>query len=215
MTKYRYEKYNINKTWSAETNSSSSCTIPYTYDYQNFYSSYSYSDDAGYTISGCVNKQWGAHPPNPAYMWVSNTENKRAINFITNITINDSVRTISYILNTLERDLINTKGSFVANIIGDENQCPTDGIQDGYWYVRTTKILNEFLIKQNNQYYSVKDNALTLLGTPADDTQKEKWFNDNGVDDLKAALLVPDSKGSKLIDKLDDKFEIRMMKAKG
>jgi hypothetical protein len=72
----------------------------------------------------------------------------------------------------------------------------------------------KYLIKQNNQYYSVKDSTLTLLGAPADDTQKEKWFNDNGVDDLKSTLLTQQSDGSKLIDKLDDKFEIRMMKAK-
>lgn len=74
--------------------------------------------------------------------------------------------------------------------------------------------VSHFLIKQNNQYYSVRDNSLILLGAPADDAQKQQWFNDNGVDDLKAALLTPQSDGSKLIDKLDDKFEIRMMKPK-
>lgn len=74
--------------------------------------------------------------------------------------------------------------------------------------------LNKYLIMKNNQYYSVKDNSLTLLGIPTDDTQKEQWFNDYGVDALKAALLIPQSDGSKLIDKLDDKFEIRMMKTK-
>lgn len=73
----------------------------------------------------------------------------------------------------------------------------------------------KFLIKQNNQYYSVKDSTLTLLGAPTDDTQKEQWFYDYGVDDLKTALLTPDSSGNKLIDSLDSKFEIRMAKLKG
>lgn len=79
-----------------------------------------------------------------------------------------------------------------------------------------TSIIHKFLIKQNSQYYSIKDNVLTELGTPTDDTQKEQWFNYYGVDDLKTALLTPDSSGNKLIDKIDidDKFQIRMMKAK-
>lgn len=67
------------------------------------------------------------------------------------------------------------------------------------------------LIKQNNQYYSIKDNTLALLGIPADDTQKEEWFNTYGVDDLKEALLTPDENGNKLIDSLNIQFQIRMM----
>lgn len=51
-----------------------------------------------------------------------------------------------------------------------------------------------------------------LLGIPTDDTQKEEWFNTYGVDDLKDALLTPDTNGNKLIDSLDSQFEIRMMK---
>lgn len=70
------------------------------------------------------------------------------------------------------------------------------------------------LIKQNNQYYSIKNRAITLLGTPINDAQKEQWFNDYGVGDLKLALLTPDENGNKLIDSLDDKFEVRMMKWK-
>ena len=73
---------------------------------------------------------------------------------------------------------------------------------------------NKHLIKQDNKYYSIKDNMLTELGTPADDTQKKQWFNDCGVDDLKGALLTPDENGNKLIDSLNSQFEIRMMKAK-
>ncbi|ADK16158.1 hypothetical protein [Clostridium ljungdahlii] len=84
---------------------------------------------------------------------------------------------------------------------------------DSEWYLEEVNT-NKFLIKQGTQYYSIKNNVLTLLGLPTDDTQKEKWFNDNGVDDLKTALLTPQSDGSKLIDKLDEKFEIRMMKPK-
>lgn len=73
---------------------------------------------------------------------------------------------------------------------------------------------NKYLIKQGDNYYSIKDNQLTQLGTPTDDTQKEQWFNDYGVEDLKEALLIPDANGNKLIDSLNDQFEIRMMKAK-
>ena len=77
-----------------------------------------------------------------------------------------------------------------------------------------SRLLSKYLIKQNDRYYSVKDNSLTLLGVPTDDAQKEQWFNDYGVDDLKVALLTQQSDGSKLIDKLNDKFQIRMMKPK-
>ena len=72
----------------------------------------------------------------------------------------------------------------------------------------------KFLINQNEQYYSVKDNQLTELGIPIDDVQKGGWFNDYGVDDLKDALLIPDDNGNKLINSLDNQFEPRMMKAK-
>ncbi|MBV4450623.1 hypothetical protein KM792_13305 [Clostridium tyrobutyricum] len=70
---------------------------------------------------------------------------------------------------------------------------------------------NKYLIKQDNKYYSIKDNTLTELGIPIDDVQKEQWFNDYGIDDLKEALLTYDENGEKLIDSLDDKFEVRMM----
>lgn len=69
-----------------------------------------------------------------------------------------------------------------------------------------------YLIKQNEKYYSVKDGSLTLLGIPADDAQKQQWFNDYGANDLKESLLTPNENGNKLIDSLDDKFEVRMMK---
>lgn len=75
-------------------------------------------------------------------------------------------------------------------------------------------IIHKYLIKQGDNYYSIKDNQLTQLGVPIDDTQKEEWFNDYGVEDLKEALLIPDTNGNKLIDSLNDQFEIRMMKAK-
>lgn len=82
---------------------------------------------------------------------------------------------------------------------------------DSEWYLEA---INKFLIKQNDQYYSVKDSKLTLLGIPTDDTQKEEWFNDYGVDDLKEALLTPNENGNKLVDSLNNQFEIRIMKAK-
>lgn len=72
----------------------------------------------------------------------------------------------------------------------------------------------KYLVMQNSQYYSIKDNTLALLGTPTDNTQKEQWFNDYGVEDLKDVLLTPDANGNKLIDNLDDQFEIRMIKTK-
>lgn len=75
-------------------------------------------------------------------------------------------------------------------------------------------IQSKYLIKQNDKYYSIQNNILTELGTPTDDVQKEQWFNDYGIDDLKEALLTSDENGNKLIDSLDSKFEIRMMKAK-
>lgn len=75
-------------------------------------------------------------------------------------------------------------------------------------------IMNKYLIKQDEQYYSVKDNTLTSLGIPTDDIQKQQWFDDYGVEDLKDALLTPDTNGNKLIDSLDNQFEIRMMKEK-
>jgi hypothetical protein len=68
---------------------------------------------------------------------------------------------------------------------------------------------------QQGKYYSVKDNQITELGIPTDNTQKQQWFNDYGVNDLKEALLTSDINGNKLIDSLDDKFEVRMMVPKG
>ncbi|MFC0903890.1 hypothetical protein ACFHWD_04190 [Clostridium sp. MT-14] len=73
------------------------------------------------------------------------------------------------------------------------------------------EVWGKYLIKQNDQYYSIKDNQLLELGIPTDDLQKQQWFNDYGVDDLKSVLLVPDSNGNKLIDSMNDKFEVRMM----
>lgn len=84
---------------------------------------------------------------------------------------------------------------------------------DCEWYLEKVTII-KCLIKQNNQYYSIKDNTITQLGAPTDDTQKEQWFDDYGVEDLKDALLTPDTNGNKLIDSLDNQFEVRMMKAK-
>lgn len=82
------------------------------------------------------------------------------------------------------------------------------------WYLEEVNN-NKYLIKQDNMYYSIKDNILTELGTSTDDTQKEEWFNDYGVDDLKEALLTPDENGKKMIDSLGDKFEVRIMVSKG
>jgi hypothetical protein len=50
-----------------------------------------------------------------------------------------------------------------------------------------------------------------LLGISTDDVQKKQWFNDYGIDDLREALLTLDENGKKLIDSLEDKFEVRMM----
>ncbi|MFC0903931.1 hypothetical protein ACFHWD_04395 [Clostridium sp. MT-14] len=86
-----------------------------------------------------------------------------------------------------------------------------DGEYPKLWF---EKPHSKFLIKQSNEYYSVQNNTLTKLGTPTDDTQLEQWFNDYGVDDLNTALLTPDANGNKLINSLDDQFQIRMMKFK-
>ncbi|MFC0905915.1 hypothetical protein ACFHWD_14660 [Clostridium sp. MT-14] len=83
-----------------------------------------------------------------------------------------------------------------------------DGEYPKLWFEKSP---NKYLIMQNNEYYSLKDNALTELGIPTDNTQKEEWFNDYGVDDLKLALLTPDEGGNKLINSLDNQFEVRMM----
>ncbi|WP_039652301.1 hypothetical protein [Clostridium tyrobutyricum] len=69
----------------------------------------------------------------------------------------------------------------------------------------------KYLIKQNSQYYSIKDNMLKLLGLPTDDLQKEQWFNDYGVASLKKSLLTTDENNIRLIEKLDDNFEVRMI----
>ncbi|MBV4417285.1 hypothetical protein [Clostridium tyrobutyricum] len=69
----------------------------------------------------------------------------------------------------------------------------------------------KYLIKQNSQYYSIKDNMLKLLGLPTDDAQKEQWFNDYGVASLKKSLLTTDENNIRLIEKLDDNFEVRMI----
>jgi hypothetical protein len=79
---------------------------------------------------------------------------------------------------------------------------------DNEWYLEK---INYYLIMQQGKYYSVKDNQITELGIPTDNTQKQQWFNDYGVNDLKEALLTSDTNGNKLIDSLDDKFEVRMM----
>lgn len=76
-------------------------------------------------------------------------------------------------------------------------------------------LYNKYLIRQNNKYYSIKDNIITELGIPTDDIQKEQWFNDYGANDLKVVLLTPDENGEKLIDSLDEQFEVRMMVPKG
>lgn len=76
----------------------------------------------------------------------------------------------------------------------------------GIVYIKNGK--NKYLIMQNNEYYSMQDNVLTLLGIPTDDTQLEQWFNDYGVDNLNTALLTPDTNGNKLINSLDNQFQI-------
>lgn len=72
----------------------------------------------------------------------------------------------------------------------------------------------KFLIMQNNEYYSIQNNVLTELGIPMDDGQKKEWFSHYGVDDLKEALLISDENGNKLIDSLENKFKVRMMRPK-
>lgn len=93
-----------------------------------------------------------------------------------------------------------------------------DTINEYEWYLEEATT-PRYLIKQNDKYYSIKDNTLTLLGIPTDDTLKQSWFETYGIENfkgsLKTALLTPDSSGNKLIDSLDSKFEVRMMKAKG
>ncbi|WP_368488363.1 hypothetical protein [Clostridium sp. BJN0013] len=73
---------------------------------------------------------------------------------------------------------------------------------------------HKYLIKQSDKYFSMKDNVLIELSLPTDDIQKQQWFNNYGVDDLKNTLLTPDENGNKLIDSLNSQFEIRMMGAK-
>lgn len=45
--------------------------------------------------------------------------------------------------------------------------------------------------------------------------KKQQWFDNYGVGNLKGILFTPDENGKKLIDGLDDKFEVRMMMPKG
>ncbi|MEY8002034.1 SPRY domain-containing protein, partial [Clostridium sp. Mt-5] len=82
-------------------------------------------------------------------------------------------------------------------------------IPGGYKSYDENQTTPNFLIMQNNKYYSAKNNILTNLGAPTDDTQKEQWFSDYGVGDLKESLLTPREDGSKLIDSLDNQFEVR------
>lgn len=115
-----------------------------------------------------------------------------------------AIQTPQYVLYTLEFDNLKNYNKYTLKFDNSN-----------YTYIYEikmySKLLGKYLIIEDNKYYSIKDTKLTLLGTPTDDTQKEQWFNDYGVDDLKAALLTPQSDGSELIDKLDDKFEVRMM----
>ena len=47
------------------------------------------------------------------------------------------------------------------------------------------KILPKYLIKQNNQYYTLQENgSLYLLGVPEDNTQLENWFNNYGISNI-------------------------------
>lgn len=102
----------------------------------------------------------------------------------------------------------------ISNLPAGQYRFSTSGRRlDSEWYLEEVNI-NKYLIKQGDNYYSIKDNTITQLGAPTDDTQKEQWFDDYGVEDLKDALLTPDTNGNKLIDSLDNQFEVRMMKAK-
>lgn len=115
-----------------------------------------------------------------------------------------AIQTSQYVLYTLEFD--NSKNYNKYTLKFDNRN---------YTYIYEikmySKLLGKYLIMKDNEYYSIKDNTLTLLGAPTADIQKEQWFNAYGVNDLKTTLLTLDSSGNKLIDSLDDKFEIRMM----
>ncbi|EDS77149.1 conserved hypothetical protein [Clostridium botulinum C str. Eklund] len=59
---------------------------------------------------------------------------------------------------------------------------------------------SKYLIRQNNKYYSLKSSSHEL-GQPKDNIELEKWYKENGVDDLN---ILIEQQNSKLINfKLD------------
>lgn len=159
-----------------------------------------------YNIGSCLPKTWNFMASNTG----SFTGEEIILDTITNFMVqkNDNTEHIFYFNNSTEyiyyrllwTDLDRTD-SFKRWTIVNEG---------GLYYVS----YNKYLIMQNNEYYSIKDNTLTELGVPTDDTQKEEWFNNYGVNDLKLALLTPDENGNKLINSLDNQFQVRMMKSR-
>ncbi|MCD3194845.1 hypothetical protein G8S49_05840 [Clostridium botulinum C] len=61
-----------------------------------------------------------------------------------------------------------------------------------------------YLIKQNNKYYSLKS-LVYELGQPKTNQELEKWYKENGIDDLNALI---EKKNSKSVDLKLDKNDI-------
>jgi hypothetical protein len=134
---------------------------------------------------------------------------------LTNCMLIGSLEKVTELASRIIRFDVNCKNKYNFYLFNFDNPSNYHSPLTGYWYWNEIEVImyktNKFLIKQNNKYYSIKDKELTLLGISTDDVQKKQWFNDYGIDDLREALLTLDENGKKLIDSLEDKFEVRMM----
>ena len=54
---------------------------------------------------------------------------------------------------------------------------------DSEWYIESLNN-SKYLLKQNNQYYTIKPGFHQLLGQPTDNTQLANWIKEYGADDL-------------------------------
>ncbi|BAE47808.1 hypothetical protein [Clostridium botulinum] len=159
----------------------------------------SYSDQSGLTIQMQQGKE--------IKEVVKNTFDENILKFINGkyhklkITINKKKYKISLDDYKISEGYFNSFMHSIANNVSIAgSSC--------YVYIKNICIIASsiplYLIKQNNKYYSLKS-LVYELGQPKTNQELEKWYKENGIDDLNALI---EKKNSKSVDLKLDKNDI-------
>lgn len=74
-----------------------------------------------------------------------------------------------------------------------DNNKPVWILKEGQYPKLWSEVNNKFLIKQNEDYYSIKSNFYSI-GQPTDNTQLENWYNKYGTDDINIITQILNNK---------------------